>query len=522
MRLPILCTGLLALAASVADAAPAAPIVTVGTNDIKQLQFDWDAVPQANRYELWFKANAGASWTLYAQTPAQRPLIRISVSAHLLDWRVARYLVKACNPSGCTASAEVGVDDLALDAMGYLKPNGPGNNHRFGHTVALSADGATMAVLTGETMGSKPDSVVAHVYRRTTTTSGWRREARLVPPGAQANTSQSFEGQPLALSGDGNTLILGVAKYRTAGVGVPPENGAVFLWRREAAGWRLAETFGGASIERNWYGFNVDMDDTAQTIAISHRYESPGQFAGGTVDVFRWRGAPNNFFQHVYTVPVPAFTGTSTAFCAAMSLSGDGKRLFRSCVLDAWPFVQAVDVSSDSTWNDLLRFGYAGNNLGIDSTYDGKTFITMTGSGAGVYVEGPNGWVLDGVLGNNGGSTAIFAHDNCVISRDGKIAALGNWEDNSIGTGPIYPPYASADPGSGAVVVYERKTAGWSLRRLVKPGSTNVQWAGHSVALGNNGKILAVGAPMDASAATGIDGDRDDQTAPERGAVWLY
>jgi hypothetical protein len=169
-----------------------------------------------------------------------------------------------------------------------------------------------------------------------------------------------------------------------------------------------------------------------------------------------------------------------------------------------------------------VRYGYAGSNLGVDSTYDGKRFIAMTGSGAGVYEEGPGGWVLDGILGNNGGSTVIFGHNNCVISRDGKIAALGNWEDNLIGTGPVYPPYSNADPGSGVVVVYERKTNGWSLRRMVKPGSTNVQWAGHSVALGNSGRILAVGAPMDASAATGIDGDRNDDSEPERGAVWLY
>jgi hypothetical protein len=56
----------------------------------------------------------------------------------------------------------------------------------------------------------------------------------------------------------------------------------------------------------------------------------------------------------------------------------------------------------------------------------------------------------------------------------------------------------------------------------VKPGSTHNAWAGHSVALGDNGRILFVGAPFDPSAATGIDGDRDDDSAPQRGAVWIY
>jgi len=70
--------------------------------------------------------------------------------------------------------------------------------------------------------------------------------------------------------------------------------------------------------------------------------------------------------------------------------------------------------------------------------------------------------------------------------------------------------------------VLERKSSGWVLRRWIKPGSTHDQWFGHSLALGNNGRILAVGAPLDPSAATGIDGDRDDASMPERGAVWLY
>ena len=42
------------------------------------------------------------------------------------------------------------------------------------------------------------------------------------------------------------------------------------------------------------------------------------------------------------------------------------------------------------------------------------------------------------------------------------------------------------------------------------------------MALSQNGHVLAVGSPYDASAAKGIDGDRDDQSASGRGAVWLY
>src|SRR5262245_50914267 len=165
---------LAAFAVTARAAAPAAPHITVGA-DIKQLQFDWAQVSGSNTYELWFKANNGADWVKYTQiSAAMTPRIRINASVHLLDWRQARYRVAACNPSGCTNSNEVGVAELPLDAMGYFKPNAAGNNNGFGMNVALSADGRTFAVLTGETIGSAQFSAVVHVYRKTTPTSGWR------------------------------------------------------------------------------------------------------------------------------------------------------------------------------------------------------------------------------------------------------------------------------------------------------------------------------------------------------------
>src|SRR3954469_14245589 len=85
--------------ATAAAAPPAAPVITAGATDIKQLEFNWTPVTRVNWYELWFKANPGAQWVKYAETPAQRPRFRISASVHLLDWQTARYFVKACNPS---------------------------------------------------------------------------------------------------------------------------------------------------------------------------------------------------------------------------------------------------------------------------------------------------------------------------------------------------------------------------------------------------------------------------------------
>jgi hypothetical protein len=49
------------------------------------------------------------------------------------------------------------------------------------------------------------------------------------------------------------------------------------------------------------------------------------------------------------------------------------------------------------------------------------------------------------------------------------------------------------------VYVFERRTNGWTLRRVVKPGRPDAGYAtgtfGRSLAFGDNGKALVIGQP---------------------------
>jgi hypothetical protein len=498
MRLQILCAGLFALAASLADAAPAAPVVTVGANDIKQLQFDWTPVPTTNTYELWFRANPGASWVKYAQTPAQRPYFRIGIPVHLLDFAAARYYVKACNPSGCSASTEIGVDGLANDAMGYIKPRGVGNNQWFGNHVALSADGATLAVLTGETLGIHTRSAVVHVYRRTSRTSAWRREARLIPSTVQSYTVDLNGGAPLALSADGSRLALGVFREDAPGIPDPADTGAVYLFRRDGGTWTLEKKIAPAvPHQSDWFGYAIDLDDAGGTLAVLRQdATSPPWFSSTEI----YRRGTDNTWSLGENLPPPAGVAGQTPSCESFSLSGNGLRLFRTCGVNgpASKFVQVLEAPVASAgWRESARLGTISTFI-VDSNLDGTRFIASAGYGTDIWVLTSAGWSIDanGSLGTSG-----CIAQNCAISRDGKLAVVGR---------------------SSSALVFERKFAGWFPRGAVVPGSANAQAFGRSVAFGDNGRTLAVGAPLDPSAATGIDGDRDDQTAPERGAVWLY
>lgn len=501
-------------AATAARAAPAAPVVTVGA-DIKQLQFDWEQVPTSNSYELWFKANAGAAWVKYSTIPAaQTARIRINVSAHLLDWRVAKYRVAACNPSGCTNSSEVGVDGLPLEVMGYFKPNGAGSNRRFGQFVALSADGTTFAVLTGEPIGSAVGSAVVHVYRKITATSGWRREARLVPSSVQSGTA----GGPLALSGDGNLLVLGVRGEDAPGAGTPEDTGAVYLFRREGTAWHQEQKLVGHAYYNNSFGIAVDVDDAGSTLAVDQNYSNP---PSGPPNTLIYRHSTSGW---ILDHPIPhSQPGEGNRTCYGMALSGDGRTLVQSCTGSESPRYRVqVTRTVDSAPNATIPLVYSDQGS-IDVNGDGtRLAVREAAFQTTVYALGSAGWAMEATLQGSGSGNS--QRQNVAISRDGKLVVMGSINDEYAGTGPQYPPFKFRDiTYVGSVFVYERKTTGWSLRRMVKPGTENPdQLFGSSVALGDNGRILAVGAPSDSSAATGIDGNRSDTSAPGRGAAWLY
>jgi hypothetical protein len=510
--LPILAA--LALAPVALAAPPAAPVVTVGASHIKQLQFDWPAVPEAGRYELWFRASPVVPWVKYTETTPQRPLYRITVSVHLLDWRVARYRVAACNASGCTNSAEVGVDDLALDAVGYLKQNNAGEGRWFGQSVAMSADGKTAAVVMADSAGTSADNGVVYLYRKASSSAPWRFEAKLRPSVFRRNSSQPYSSRStLAVNGDGTLVAFG---RFFEGIGGQSANGAVYLFRRNGTTWtqeiRLA-----SGVANDWFGHAVDLDDTGNTLAIWRRASSAAGY--GVTEIYHHTSAG---WQPTATLRVPAAPVGNT-HCEAQVLSGDGNTLLRNCGVGGTP---TVLVHNAPGWAESARI-HAGDNTELDTNFDGTLFVARRNAAfADVYRLQQNVWSPDsGSPLNIGGDPSVITHlyTSISMSRDGKFIAAGDGEDARGTVGPNYPPIPANETGSrGSVYVFERKSSGWTLRRLMKPSVATSTSFGLAVALGADGKNMIVGAVDDASAATRINGNPADASAPSTGAAWLY
>jgi len=507
--------GTLAFASAVHAALPAAFTVTVAATDIKQLQFDMTTAVRANWYELWFKANSSSPWVYYSRTPVQRPRFRINTSVHLLDWKQARFFVKACNPGGCTSSNEVGVDGQQLAAMGYFKPTRDLPNQYFGFNFALSADGTAMAVVASERTNGVYGTAGIHVFRKTTPTSGWRREDRFHPNPDLAGGGTSVAGDPIAISKDGK--LIAFANWIENSY-----TGAVYLFRRDAGVWRQAQRITGNG-PNDQFGVYVKLDAAGKTLLVGHNMDG-GVRREGTLNVYQDLDDGSDQFVHATTVPTPPFDDPQWGWCRALALSEVG-HIVRGCFAGAnllW-YTQVLEATASAPlqYTETARLiGGSGVDVAID--FLGQRIVvqemTQVGGnlGVSVYIRNGSGWIKEAAL------APFRGVNHSAISGDGKFIAIGSTDDTIAGRGPVFPPYQVGSE-SGTVAIYERRASGWALRRYVKADTANYLHSfGMDVFLDQHGRVLAVGSPYDASSATNIDGDREDASSPGRGAVWIF
>jgi hypothetical protein len=166
----------------------------------------------------------------------------------------------------------------------YVKASNTGAGDRFGASVALSADGDTLAVGapqedSGATRVNGPqgndnalNSGAAYIFTR----SGgqWAQEAYV--KASNAGVNDRF-GTSVALSGDGDTLAVGahLEDSNATGIGGIENNndifnsGAAYAYARNAGEWRqqayVKASNTGAS---DFFGYSVALSGDGATLAV--------------------------------------------------------------------------------------------------------------------------------------------------------------------------------------------------------------------------------------------------------------
>lgn len=109
------------------------------------------------------------------------------------------------------------------------------------------------------------------------------------------------------------------------------------------------------------------------------------------------------------------------------------------------------------------------------------------------------------------------------LSSDGNTLAVGAISEDSAATGIDGNLADDSAAEAGAIYIFTRSGGGWSQGAYIKPSNTGADdQFGFSLALSSNGNTLAVGAPLEDSAATGINGNQADGSAAEAGAVYVF
>nr|HPI90943.1 FG-GAP repeat protein [Spirochaetota bacterium] len=99
--------------------------------------------------------------------------------------------------------------------------------------------------------------------------------------------------------------------------------------------------------------------------------------------------------------------------------------------------------------------------------------------------------------------------------------AVGAMQESSAAAGIGGDQDDDTTGASGAVYVFTRTDSTWAQQAYIKASNTGASdYFGSSVAL--HGDTLAVGAHFEDSAAAGIGGDQDDDTASASGAVYVF
>lgn len=416
----------------------------------------------------------------------------------LVRWQMPRTSVTVTtrSPTGTYV-----INDSARIASGT--PSAP---YDLLSTLALDIDGIASD-------GTRSSSGYVLALRR----NDYLKASNTRPPPMSPSTA-GF-GTVIAMAADGRTIAIAAPNESSVAAGVDgnasddssPGAGAVYVFVRSDLGWtqeaylkafnnRLMPK-GTLSNETLQFGSALAISGDGNTLAVGavgERSSATG-VNGDANDVSAPRRGAAYVFKRVAGKwsHETYFKGSaaSSQFGASVALSSAGDRLAVGA-----PFEQ---LSAGS------------------SPYAGAVYVFARAPDA----SGP--WVQEDHL-----SDTVLDND-----RFGSALAM-NAAGTTLAVGAPHAARTLSGPGggtfyfsnAGSAYVFVRSGALWSKETYLQPLATPPVSAGMfqaidfgaSVALSANGDTLAVGAPNENSAATGLGGDATDTTAPGAGAAFLF
>lgn len=459
-----------------------------------------------------------------------------------LDWNSPGYKLEGGNLHS-TLGVLNGGDYLfdaetSTNAIGYFKSDVPENAGELGSSVALSADGTVMAVgAPGERdSGTVPEGRV-HIYRRAANT--WTHVQTL----HGYNEGDRF-GAQVALNGDGTVLAIsapGTDVYRDADNNYL-EAGEVYIYRFDVlSGFEQETHLRSASTEKEGeqFGTSISLNVVGDLLAVGVPFEQSAEIGNpedetapdaGAVYVFRHSaGAWNEEVYLKENVPLASnMFGTAVAMGADDRLFVSRLGVTRSVFVyernsGVWSPVTTINKPIDGANN----FGEQIAAMRIVSHFSGlPVFVT----GTQLYERASTGvWSPVELPIPAGAGTPV----SVAIADAGMFRTLAIGFEGTVKSGAGIYMTANGAGGtdqSGSVYVFSwfTDTFSWQFKRLLKaPNSENGDRFGECLFIDDDAKHIAVCAPGEDSAGTGVHpvspvDTRGDNSVENSGAVYIY
>jgi hypothetical protein len=392
----------------------------------------------------------------------------------------------------------------------------------FGFSVALSGDGNTLAVgatledsnargINGNQSDNSAESAGAvYVYVRTGST--WTQQAFV--KASNTDAGDQF-GWSVALSHDGSTMAVGAQSEASGASGInanqadnaAADAGAAYVYVRRGTTWAQQAYIKASNAQGgDRFGFCLTLSGDGNTLGVCG-YDEDGSATGvngvqdngsggsGCAYVFVRRGVA--WSQEAYVKA--SNTNPNSAFGSSIALSADGNTLA----------VGAADEDSLSP--------------GIDG--DQSSVPVNEGSAGAVYIYGrTNGvWAQQAyVKSSNIGPVDLFGF-RLAFSRDGNVLVAGAPGQAGGGQGLNAHPQDFSAHESGAVYVFLRNGGKWTQNAYIKaPNSEEYDQFGSAVAVSGDGTSLAAASNGEDGGSKGADGDLNDNSVRDSGAIYIY
>lgn len=526
------------------------PSVKVEAQNPKVLSFQWTAVEGATHYKLYKQDGANGAVLLNDNIAGTSASDEIGVHVH--DWVNTRYWVEACNTNGCANKSDLTFTATEmLKAIGYLKASNTGFADLFGWSIALSADGLTMAV-GAPAEDSKATGVNGEQDNEESTNAGavyvfvkennlWVQQAYLKASNTEQPTLNSKQrtlpndrfGYRVALADDGNTLAV-------------------------SALLEDSPSFGINCNQDNYEITDYGSSDASSSVNTEDDLIKAQNYDVGAVYLFS-RNA-GSWTQDAYIKPLfgsmHAFYTTAAGpqpvalrFGETLAISGDGKTLAVGTTRDFLGKSGIFNLNSsssvaNSSFSPCFEF-YPSSSSSTSSTSSSSSTTSSSSSSAGSSYDGgsgsgavylfrleEDGWDEEAHLKASNAEQNDAFGASIALTTDGSMLVVGAIGEDSNATGingdqannacyyydgtsyqieavckEAYKYAVWGNITNGAAYVFSRSGSDWTQQAYLKPSYTHIATLfGYSVDIDDDGNTLAVGAIGDSSNATGING----------------